>query len=43
MTKPVGYKNSPEHTRWKKGQSGNPTGRTKGQRNLKTDLAAELE
>lgn len=42
MTKPVGYRNPPEHTRWKKGQSGNPTGRTKGQRNLKTDLAAEL-
>ena len=42
MTKPVGYKSPPEHTRWKKGQSGNPTGRAKGQRNLKTDLAAEL-
>ncbi len=42
MTRPVGYKNPPEHTRWKKGQSGNPTGRAKGQRNLKTDLAAEL-
>ncbi len=42
MSKPVGYKNPPEHTRWKKGQSGNPTGRAKGQRNLKTDLAAEL-
>ena len=42
MTKPVGYKAPPEHTRWKKGQSGNPNGRAKGQRNLKTDLAAEL-
>ena len=42
MTRPVGYKNPPEHTRWKKGQSGNPTGRAKGQRNLRTDLAAEL-
>ena len=42
MTRPVGYKNPPEHTRWKKGQSGNPTGRARGQRNLKTDLAAEL-
>jgi hypothetical protein len=40
--KPVGYKNPPEHTRWKKGQSGNPAGRCKGQRDLKTDLAAEL-
>jgi hypothetical protein len=42
MTKPVGYKSPPEHTRWKKGQSGNPNGRAKGQRNLKTDLTAEL-
>ena len=42
MTKPVGYKNPPEHTRFKKGQSGNPRGRIKGQCNLKTDLVAEL-
>ena len=42
MTSPVGYKKPPEHTRWKKGQSGNPKGRAKGQRNLKTDLVAEL-
>jgi hypothetical protein len=42
MTKPIGYKNPPEHTRFKKGQSGNPRGRTKGQPNLKTDLVAEL-
>lgn len=42
MSNPVGYKSPPPHTRWKKGQSGNPTGRAKGQRNLKTDLAAEL-
>ena len=42
MTRPVGYKNPPEHTRWKKGQSGNPKGRAKGQRNLRTDLIAEL-
>ena len=42
MTKRVGYKSPPEHTRWKKGQSGHPSGRAKGQRNLKTDLIAEL-
>lgn len=42
MTNPVGYKSPPEHTRWKKGQSGNPAGRRKGQRNLKTDLVDEL-
>ena len=42
MTKPVGYKSPPEHTRFKKGQSGNPRGRAKGQCNLKTDLDAEL-
>ena len=42
MTKSVGYKKPPQHTRWTKGQSGNPTGRAKGQRNLKTDLATEL-
>ena len=42
MTKPVGYKSPPEHTRFKKGQSGNPRGRAKGQCNLKTDLVAEM-
>lgn len=42
MAKSVGYKSPPKHTRWKKGQSGNPSGRAKGQRNIKTDLAAEL-
>lgn len=39
---PIGYKKPPKHTRWTKGQSGNPKGRAKGQRNLKTDLIAEL-
>lgn len=38
----VGYKRPPQHTRWKKGQSGNPKGRKQGQRNLATDLADEL-
>ena len=27
--KPVGYKNPPQHTRFQKGQSGNPSGRRK--------------
>lgn len=38
----VGYKNPPKHTRFKKGQSGNPKGRPKSGRGLKTDLKAEL-
>lgn len=38
----VGYKNPPKATQWKKGQSGNPSGRAKGQRNLKTELLEEL-
>lgn len=42
MSKPVGYKSPPEKSRWKKGQSGNPTGRKKGTPNLRTDLIAEL-
>ena len=42
MSRPVGYKNPPEHSRWKKGQSGNPSGRKKGTPNLRTDLMAEL-
>ncbi|MFN3347346.1 DUF5681 domain-containing protein [Pseudorhodoplanes sp.] len=32
----VGYKRPPEHTRFKPGQSGNPSGRPKGSQNLKT-------
>ena len=45
MTKPndtVGYKNPPKETQFKPGQSGNPKGRPKGARNLKTDLMEEL-
>lgn len=38
----MGYKSPPEHSRWKKGQSGNPSGRKKGTPNLRTDLMAEL-
>ncbi len=38
----IGYGNPPKHSRFKKGQSGNPNGRPKGTKNLKTDLAEEL-
>lgn len=38
----VGYGRPPEHTRWKKGQSGNPKGRRKGARGLRSDLRDEL-
>ena len=42
MSGGIGYKRPPTATRWKKGQSGNPSGRKKGTLNLKTDLLAEL-
>jgi len=32
----VGYRHPPLHTRFKPGQSGNPSGRAKGSQNLKT-------
>jgi hypothetical protein len=38
----VGHRRPPLETRWKKGQSGNPTGRRKGSRNAKTDWEEEL-
>ena len=38
----VGYQKPPKQTRFKKGQSGNPNGRPKGVRNLKTELMEEL-
>lgn len=38
----VGYGRPPKETRFKKGQSGNPCGRSKGTKNLKTDLLEEL-
>ncbi len=38
----VGYGKPPKSTRWKKRQSGNPSGRAKGSRGIKTDLHAEL-
>ncbi len=39
----VGYKKPPLDTRFKKGQSGNPNGRPRGTKNLKTDLLEELQ
>lgn len=38
----VGYKRPPQSTRFKPGQSGNPSGRKKSTPNLKTELMAEL-
>ena len=38
-----GYRSPPKATRFKSGQSGNPHGRPKGSRNLKTDLAMLLK
>lgn len=40
--KQVGYCNPPEHTRFKKGQSGNPKGRPKGTLNMATVLERTL-
>ena len=38
----VGYRKPPKHGQFRKGRSGNPTGRKKGSHNLKTDLYDEL-
>src|SRR6267142_5105940 len=38
----VGYRSPPEHTRFKKGQSGNPQGRPKGTLNIATVLEGTL-
>ena len=40
--KQVGYRNPPEATRFKKGQSGNPMGRRKGSLNVATVFAQTL-
>lgn len=39
----VGYGKPPKHTRFRKGQSGNPRGRGKNTRNLKTELRSVLD
>ena len=39
----VGYGKPPNHTQFKKGQSGNPRGRPKGSRNFSTDVRDTLK
>jgi Family of unknown function (DUF5681) len=41
-TSKVGYKRPPRHSRFRSGQSGNPRGRERGVRNLRTDVKATL-
>ena len=41
--KEVGYGKPPKATRFKKGQSGNPKGRSKGAKNFSTELEEELQ
>ena len=38
----VGYKKPPQSSRFKKGESGNPSGRPRGSKNLATLLEKEL-
>ena len=38
----VGYRKPPRHTRFRKGQSGNPRGRSSGSKNLSTLLSEAL-
>lgn len=38
----VGYRKPPKRSQFKPGESGNPKGRVKGQRNLKSDLTSLL-
>jgi len=39
----VGYRKPPTDTQYKKGVSGNPSGRPKGRRGLRTDIRRELD
>jgi hypothetical protein len=39
----VGYRKPPQHTRFKKGRSGNPRGRKKGRRNLRDVVLTALD
>jgi len=39
----VGYRKPPQHSRFRPGQSGNPAGRSKGVRNLATDVRRTLK
>jgi hypothetical protein len=41
-TENVGFKRPPKHSRFRPGQSGNPSGRPVGVRTLKSDLVDEL-
>jgi hypothetical protein len=42
VTQKIGFKSPPQHSQWRKGQSGNPSGRPKGKPNFATELAQEL-
>ena len=39
---PVGYGNPPAENRYRKGQSGNPSGRPRGTQNFRTEVREEL-
>jgi len=39
----VGYGKPPRHSKWKPGQSGNPKGKPKGRKNMRTILSDVLE